>query len=130
MRFLGIDYGRRHVGLAISNDEATIAFPFKVITQSDHLISEIERICKEESVFGLVVGRSVDDSGQPNPVMSDIESFYQELTDRLGRPVFWESEFGTSQRARELYQGRARVDSAAAALILQDFLDREGWKSS
>jgi len=136
MKFLGIDYGSKRIGLAISDEGHTFAFPKKVINNDINTIDEIGKILKENKVLEIVVGESVDSNGEPNPIMDDIENFIQELGKKFSLPIHKQKEFFTSVEARgrsgkEINNSRQiakkennRVDASAAALILQRYLDK------
>ena len=129
MRFLGIDYGSRRVGVAVSDEEGRIAFPDCVFDNGVSLVEDIASLCSERNVKKIVVGESLDLSGKPNAIMSDIEKFAHALGARTGLPVFFEPEFFTSVQARKA-SGEHVVDASAAAIILQSFLDAENEKSA
>ncbi len=137
MRYLGVDYGSKKVGLAISDEEGSFAFPYKIVSNNMELIDTIHNICGEESISAIVVGESNDLSGKPNKIMGSIEDFRKTLEIELELPVYYEKEFMTSIFARgndgkEVNNARKvkkifgkKVDDSAAALILQRFLDKK-----
>ena len=65
MRILGIDYGSKRVGLSLSDESGSMAFPLKTIVNSESLMEEIEEICKEKEVKLVVIGESKDFKGKP-----------------------------------------------------------------
>ncbi len=125
MRYLGIDYGKKRVGLALSDETGKVAFPLAVLSNDENLIRAFEKICKEKGAGEIVIGESRDLSGKPNLIAAAIEKFKRELAASLGLPVHYEPEFWTSVQA-ERWQGKTnKLDSSAAAIILQSFLDRK-----
>ena len=100
MRHLGIDYGSKRVGLAISDEEGTLAFPYKIIPNNLELVDMIHNICGEEDITAIVIGESHDLSGKPNKIMGSIEEFKRNIEIELEIPVFFEKEFMTSVFAR------------------------------
>ena len=140
MKYLGIDYGSKKVGLAISDDEGTLAFPYKILKNDLELDDTIHNICGEEEISAIVLGRSHDLSGNPNKIMGSIEEFKQTLEGELDLPVYYENEFMTSVEARgrkgkeknnsrKVKKGeQGNIDDSAAALILQRYLDRKNNK--
>lgn len=137
MRYLGIDYGSKKVGLAISDEEGSFAFPYKIIPNNMELLDSIHNICGEENITAIVIGESLNSSGNPNKIMGSIEDLRKTLEIELWLPVYYEKEFMTSvfarvndgkevNNARKIKQkDNGKIDDSAAALILQRFLDRK-----
>lgn len=130
MRYLGIDYGNRKVGLAISDEARSFAWPYQVIKNDsrDKLIEEIKKICLKEGIGGVVVGESLDLSGQANAIQKDILNFKEKLEKEVGLPVELQSEFFTTQEARRVIdenQSDPQTDARAAALILKSYLEKK-----
>ena len=128
MRFLGIDYGTKRVGLALSDEDGHLAFPKSVLSNTDNLIDEIKEICVEENISGVVIGESRDLDGTPNPLMKDIEIFMEQLKKEIDIPLYLEPEFFTSYQAQKIQGKNKMLDASAAAIILQSFLDKENNK--
>lgn len=136
MKYLGIDYGSKRIGLALSDENGVIAFPYEIIAQSPNAIGDIKFLAEKEGVQEIILGESLDLFGKPNDIMSDITRFAAELGRTTDLPVHFEKEFMTSHHAvfphgKERLHARklkARasdpVDASAAALILQRFLDK------
>ena len=125
MKFLGIDYGTKRVGLSTSSEDGNFAFPKTVLKNTKSLIEDIKRICVEESVTGIVIGESRDLDGKPNPLMKDITTFMEQLKEEIGIPMYLEPEFLTSHQAQKIQGKNDMLDASAAAIILQSFLDKE-----
>jgi len=142
MRYLGIDFGSKRVGLALSDESGTLAFPYSVLQNDKTLLSEIERICKEQKVRLMVMGESKDFAGKDNAIAKDAEEFRKALMKATHKRVEYEPEFLTSVQAGRR-QGRRQqgsrgtgaraeqrrendmLDASAAAIILQSYLDRK-----
>ncbi len=133
-RFLGIDFGTKRIGLAISDENHTLAFPKGIILNDKNSFSRILEVIKEENIVEIVVGESTNFSGDTNPVDEQIKAFILELEERFGLPVRKQKEFLTSVEARrykDIDKNSKRsekptsnkVDAGAAALILQRYLD-------
>ena len=137
MRYLGIDYGTKRVGISISDDSGSIAFPYKILPNSLSLVDSIHNICGEEEISAIILGESKDLSGKPNKIMGSIEELKHNLEAELDLPVYLQKEFMTTIEARGREgkeQNSARkiakdkkqkVDASAAALILQRYLDKK-----
>ncbi len=124
MKFLGIDYGSKRVGIAISDDDGRLAFPKMVLENTEDLIADIEELCEEEKIKGVIVGESLDSRGRPNEIMKEIIPFKECLEKETSMPIYLEPEFMTSQHAEIMQEKRELLDASAAALILQRFLDK------
>ena len=141
MRFLGIDYGTKRIGLAISDDNGQIAFPKEIVLNDSNTFKTIGKIIEKEKINEIVIGESVDFSGKLNALSVRIEEFILDLKEKFEIPINKQKEFLTSVEARRggntkeiLTQKqshsrlkdkkRGRVDAGAAALILQRYLDR------
>ncbi len=122
-RILGIDYGTKRIGIAISDEGRQFAMPLTVIGHSPELGSEIEKIALDNEAKEIVLGESRDYKGKPNKILLDSMEFKDDLESR-GFTVTFEPEFMTSVQA-ERFQGKTEMsDASAAALILQSYLDR------
>ncbi len=123
MRYLGVDYGSKRVGLALSDEGHGFAFPLAVLQNSPDLVSDIKKICEENGVGEIVVGESKDFSQKENDIMAEIRPFVENLKAELLFPVHMHPEFMTSQEAEQLQGKNDMHDASAAALILKSFLD-------
>ncbi len=140
-RFLGIDYGTKRIGIAISDEKGILAFPKEIILNNSDGFERLSEIIKIENVSEIVIGESVDFSGKLNVLSARIEIFILELKDKFNLPIHKQKEFLTSVEARRsgnnkksLSQSQTHskikqiksghIDASAAALILQRYLDR------
>ena len=124
-KILGIDYGEKRIGVAISDDDRKMAFPKYVLQNDDKLIEKIEKICIEEDIKEIVVGKSLDYKNQPNSIMSKIEEFSKNLQKEKGFKVHFEDEFLASAEARRIQGNAEMLDASAAAIILRSFIEKE-----
>jgi len=133
MRYLGIDYGSKRVGLALSDEAGTIGFPHSIVTNTPRLADELYAIIAKENVGAVVIGKSRTLSGGENPIAKDAHALGSLITEHTGTPVFYESEVFTSAQARRApakekktraAKPRGNVDASAAALILISYLSR------
>lgn len=138
MRILALDVGRRRVGLAISDPSGTLARPLLTLTVSEsdaltRVVSEVRRLAAEDDGIGeVVVGVPRRLDGSASEQTAAVETFIAELKTRIDIPVATEDERLTSREAesrlalreRDWKKRKARLDAAAAAVILQDYLDR------
>jgi len=133
MRYLGIDYGSKKVGLALSDEAGTMGFPHAIIPNTPRLVDEVCALIAKESVGAVVVGESRNLAGGENPIAEEARAFGNLITERAGVPVFFESEVFTSAEARRMHHKEEKsrapkrhpaVDASAAALILTSYLSR------
>lgn len=124
MKFLGIDFGTKRVGVAISDENEEMAFPKAVFENNKNLLENIVTLCNTEAIEGVVIGESKALSGEPNPLMIDIEKFKTSLSHSISTPIFLEPEFFSSAEAERLQGKNDMLDASAAAIILKSFLDK------
>lgn len=126
MKFLGIDYGTKRIGLAISDANGQLAFPKEVVKNNGELFRKIEEIISKENISEIVIGESLDFAGLPNALQKEIEFFILKLEKKFKIPVHTEKEFLTSIEARRYGnpENSNQADASAAALILQRYLDK------
>jgi putative Holliday junction resolvase len=133
-RILAIDYGARRAGTALSDETGTLASPLAAVEvrgpkQLAHELAELAlRHGAEEIVLGLPVGLD----GRPGEHAAAVEDLARRLRGRLKLPLhLWDERFTTALAQRSLQEAghhgrdrRAAIDCAAAAVLLQSFLDR------
>src|SRR4051812_12955316 len=120
MKYLGVDYGSKRIGLAISDQSESFAMPFRVISDFDSVeeaVGQVVEICQKENIGEIVVGESKDFSQNENEIMKEIKVFVEGLND-LKLPVHMHPEFLTSLEAEQIQGKNEMHDSSAAALIL------------
>jgi putative Holliday junction resolvase len=123
MKYLGIDFGEKRVGIAVSDDSGKIAFPSVVLANDQNLLKNIVDLCMQNSVETVVMGESRDYQGQINPIMWKIEGFKKQL-ETMGFKVIFEPEFMTSVQASQITGENKMLDASAAAIILQSYLNK------
>lgn len=138
MRALGVDLGRRRIGLALSDPSGTLASPLKTLTVTasiavDSLIREIEHWAGDpDGLSVIVVGVPVRLDGSPSEATVAARGVIDALRGRTSIPVVAEDERLTSHEAdqrlalreKDWRKRKAQLDAAAAAILLQDYLDR------
>jgi len=123
MKYLGIDYGLKRLGLAVLDDAHGFAFPLTVLDNADDLIGKISKICQENGIGEIVVGESKNFKQEQNEIMKQVNPFVEKLKEGLGLPVHLHPEFLTSMEAERLQGSNKMNDASAAALILKSYLD-------
>lgn len=132
-RVLAIDYGIKRIGLALSDPLQLIASPFKTIPNDTQLFSELKKIIEEQSVEKIILGFPEHDKGTSTSIVKELEKFKADLEKQTGlQIIFWDETF-TSSIAKDRVllsvnkkskrRDKGLIDSNAAAIILQEYLD-------
>jgi|SRR3989344_5533874 len=122
MKYLGIDYGAKRIGLAVSVEN--IAFPHSVIENDADVFGVLSGLVDKEKVGCIIVGDTRTLSGAENPVTPASDTFVEELKTHVGVPVERAMEARSSiEASRYAEKGDEHNDAAAAAVILQRYLD-------
>jgi putative Holliday junction resolvase len=131
-RLLGIDPGSKRCGVAVTDRDASMAFPRPALATDDQLIAAVRTLIEEESVALIVIGRPVALSGKETASTHEADALFRTLVDALTPvPVVqWDERLTTLEAQRSLSQAgvkakdhRQHVDSAAAVIMLQSYLD-------
>lgn len=139
MRVLGIDYGARRIGLALSDATATLASPWRLLQRPPSeaetlrlMIAEITNLMNDDDgLEAVVVGWPRRLNGSPTDQTPIVEAFANALKSQINVPVILQDERLSSHEAESRLATResdwrkrkAKLDAAAAAVILQDYLD-------
>ncbi len=123
-RLLGIDYGKKRVGIALSDDKGLMAFPKAVLPNDNYLMTSVKDLIKAHEVGTVVVGESKDYAMKDNAIMAKARQFVDELKRDLDIVVEYEPELLTSHQAAHFQGKTAMIDAAAASIILQSYIDK------
>jgi putative Holliday junction resolvase len=139
VRALGIDYGERRIGLALSDATALLASPWKTVANDANVGAAAQRlaievhalIAEEDGLAVVVIGLPRRLSGEATDQTARVQKFAQLLGGAVAVPIELQDERLTSHAADEILAERERdwrkrkphLDAMAAALILQDYLD-------
>lgn len=125
MKYLAVDYGKKYIGLAVSDDMGLLAFPLDVYENNKDILNTIKKICQDKEIQNIVIGDSVDQDGIKNSIAKDAQKFADILKNEINLSIHFQKEQFTSVHARNSGSDKkGRIDASAAALILQRFLDR------
>jgi len=135
MRALGIDFGEKRIGLAVSDPEGRFALPLgTVLRRNDRqAVRRIEEVAREHGVERLVLGEPVGVPGAADEFAERVRRFGRRLAETTGLPVELVDESLTSVEAAERLREAGvdprrepeRIDAVAAQILLQEALDRE-----
>lgn len=126
MKYLGIDFGLKKIGLATGDDETGLAFPMGNIDGGVKAINTILSRARDEGAEALVIGLPIPDAHQSETQLELTKQFVRDVQKAAVMPVFVVDEQFTSAEARRLqseYGGDMPEDAWAAKIILQAFLD-------
>ncbi|MEY2641251.1 MAG: hypothetical protein RL150_644 [Candidatus Parcubacteria bacterium] len=135
MRLLGIDYGTKRIGVALSDEGARIAFPHATIANDKQTFAELSAIIQQYEVGKVIVGESKDLQMKDNRLMEDVEYFVTELTEKTKLPVELHPEFMTSVQVSKThfqlserhkdrgFEKPKQLDAQAATVMLQHYID-------
>jgi putative Holliday junction resolvase len=141
VRALGVDYGERRIGLALSDPTGLLASPWKTLENDANLERAASRVADElatvpDESYGvqvIVIGLPRRLNGEANDQTARVRAFSSRVAERTALPVVLQDERLTSHEAdallavreRDWRKRKARLDETAAALILQDYLDQQ-----
>jgi putative Holliday junction resolvase len=123
MKYLGIDYGTKRVGTAMSDDQGTMAFPDEVLANDAKLIENLSKKIKENNVKKVIIGESKNYKMEDNAIMEDIVDLKGVIEATMEIDVELQPEFMTSMQAEKIQGKNDMIDASAASIILQAYLD-------
>jgi len=132
-RLLGIDPGKKNIGLSVSDPDQKIATPFKIIVMKKfkQFLVELNSIIREYEIKGIVVGNPINMDGSPGPRSQSAKDFAQNISKNTKLPITLWDERLSSEGAFNLMNDldinsskkSKNLDQHAAAFILQGYLD-------
>lgn len=138
MRYLGLDYGSKTVGVALSDPSGSVALPLETISREDEVnlketVRRIRALCEEHGVETVVVGLPKNMDGSMGVMAEKAMAFAHRLERDLYRVevALWDERLSTQQAMRPLFESgkknrkerKETVDKLAAGIILQSYLD-------
>src|ERR1700690_1178074 len=131
-RVLGVDPGTRRCGIAVTNSARTMAFPRPAIARDDQTIARLRELVDEESIGVIVIGRPIALSGRVTASTADADVFFDQVRAFFDAVTVtqWDERLTTREAQKSLSEAglttrtsRDRVASAAAVIMLQNYLD-------
>lgn len=133
-RYLGLDFGGRRIGVALSDPGAVIAQPLEtlVVNGIGDAVGQVCRIAEEHRVVAIVVGLPLSLSGNDSASTGEVRKFAERLRSACPAPVYFEDERFSSRQAESILHSlgkkirgnKPKIDRISAAVILQSYLDR------
>lgn len=131
-RILAIDPGTRRCGIAITDTDQTMAFPRPALAADESLMGKIAQLVEDEAVGLIVIGRPISLAGNDTQSTEHADELYRAVRDRVHNAtvIQWDERLTTLEAQRSLTSAgmreknqRSHVDSAAAVVMLQHYLD-------
>lgn len=140
MKYLGVDYGKKNIGLAISDSEGKVAMPFGIFENNKNFLETFLSIIEQEKIEAVVFGQSLNLEGEENKINQEIKNFAENIKQggKASLLIFFQDErftsmqskWGTEKNIRRPEKkprgisSNKKIDDKAATLILQSFLDK------
>ncbi len=132
MNYLGLDYGRARIGLAIGDSQTRLAVPLKTVANLD----EVVEIIKKENIKAVVIGNPLTLAGEAGKMSEAVKEFSRRLLEQVKVKIIMVDERLTTQAGQNLpsfsqpkktrkKKKKIDKDAIAAMLILQSYFDRE-----
>jgi len=128
MRLLGIDYGTKRIGIAMTDEGGRMAFPKATLANDRYFFQSLRDLVESGNVEKIIIGESLNRDGKPNEIMLKIRELAEKIERELGVEVGYEDERYSSEAAKRLqgddFYKNNMVDASAATIILNGYIDR------
>jgi putative Holliday junction resolvase len=135
-RILAIDYGRKRIGLALSDELRLTAQPLATLTHTNRRndVRRLREICRDRGIAHIIIGHPVHMSGEAGEMAGEAARFAARLKKELGievelvdeRLTSWDAEQTIAETRPSPRRKRRALDDVAAAVLLRDYLERKG----
>ena len=132
-RLIGLDLGEKRIGIAISNDNQSIATPYKTVQKDNFnkFLDELKLIISENNIEGIIVGNPINMDGSLGPSAQSVRDVCLNILKNINMPLcLWDERLSTagafnisSQIDIKVSKKIKKIDENAAAFILQGALD-------
>lgn len=131
-RILAIDYGRKRIGLALSDPFKFFAYPFETLENDDRLFEKLKIIIREKSIEKIILGNPIKENGTPSILLPEILELKNYLENEFHlKVILWDERY-TSKEAHQIIiqtvtkkskrKEKGLIDRNAAAIILREYL--------
>jgi putative holliday junction resolvase len=128
MRLLGIDYGTKRIGIAMTDEGGRMAFPKATLANDRYFFQSLRDLVESGNVEKIIIGESLNRDGKPNEIMQKIRELAQKIDRELSVDVEYEAEMYSSEAAKRLqgdnFYKNKLIDASAAAIILNSYIER------
>ena len=132
-RFLAIDFGTKRIGLALSDPLKTFAYPFSTISNNTRTFQVLKKVIHDKNIEKIILGFPLKEDGSETSLAKEIKEFKKNLQKIFPFEILMRDERYSSSIAEEQIRQsvtkkskrrqKSLIDSGAAAVILQDYLD-------
>ena len=132
-RYLAIDYGKKRVGLALSDPLKIFSYPFETLTNDSNLFNKLHEIVKSKSIEKIILGYPLKESGEETILSKEIHNFKENLQKQLNiNIILWDERYTSSQAKDKIIESvtkkkkrkdKGLIDRNAAAIILSEYLN-------
>lgn len=132
-RILGIDFGLKRIGLALSDPLRIFAYPFKTLNNDKVFWEELGKIIKVKNIERIILGYPLSENGNKSGVAADIEKFSTRLKKKFGlQIILWDERYTSVMAQEKILESVAKkskrrnkglLDQNSAAIILQEYLN-------
>ena len=121
-KFLAIDYGLKHIGVAISDLSNIISIPYSTFTEEE-ILKNISKIIKDENIYGIIIGKPYHLDGSISEMIQNVEKFSKKLEKIIPEPILFIDERLSSKGYKSgKNTSTDKIHEKSACLILDDFL--------
>ncbi len=121
-KFLAIDYGLKHIGVAISDPSNIISIPYSTFSE-EGILNDISKIIIEEKIYGIIIGKPYHLDGSDSEMVQNVEKFSKKLENVISEPILFLDERLSSKGYKSgKKMPNDRIHEKSACLILDDFL--------
>jgi putative holliday junction resolvase len=134
-RILAVDYGRKRIGLALSDELGLTAQPLAVLvhTNRQNTLRRLREICREHRVAHIIIGHPLHMTGEAGDMADEAARFAARLEKEIGiaaelvdeRLTSWEAEQTMAETRSSSRRKRGPLDDVAAAILLREYLERK-----
>jgi putative Holliday junction resolvase len=124
MKILGIDYGEKRIGLAISDESQTLARELDILSPKEFW-GQVNQLISDQLISKIVLGWPLNMSGERTKKTEEVASFKLRVESKTGLPVEVIDERLSSQMAEHISGSKKNLDSLAAQILLQNYLDKK-----
>lgn len=132
-RIMSIDYGRKRIGIALSDPLKTFAYSYTTIINNDKKIAELEKIIREKIIVKIILGIPNEKRVSANSIVEDVKKFKADLEKKFNLEVLlWDETYTSiiaeqqiiqSVKSKKKRRDKSLLDMNAAAIILQEYLN-------
>jgi len=130
-RLMGIDYGEKRIGIALSDPLQVISTPYQVLANQPGFFTKLQEIISQEKVGKIILGLPLNLAGEDSRKTKEVRAFKERLQQKIDCPIeFYDERYSTAE-ARDVLkemgylpqQRKKIIDKMAASIILKNYLE-------